>query len=57
MAPVLDAFADQFAAAAPLQRIGRPDDMVGAAVYLASRAGAFVTGAVLTVDGGFAALG
>jgi len=57
MAPVLDAFGEQFAAAAPLQRIGRPDDMVGAAIYLASRAGAFVTAAVIPVDGGFAALG
>jgi NAD(P)-dependent dehydrogenase (short-subunit alcohol dehydrogenase family) len=57
MAPVLDVFAEQFAAAAPLQRIGRPDDMVGAAIYLASRAGAYVTGAVIPVDGGIAGLG
>jgi NAD(P)-dependent dehydrogenase (short-subunit alcohol dehydrogenase family) len=40
------------AAAAPLRRIGRPDDMAGVAVYLASRAGAYVTGAVIPVDGG-----
>ncbi len=37
---------------APLRRIGRPDDMAGVAVYLASRAGSYVTGAVIPVDGG-----
>ncbi|GAC1421584.1 MAG: SDR family oxidoreductase [Candidatus Velthaea sp.] len=36
----------------PLARIGEPDDIAGAAIFLASRAGAFVTGHVLTVDGG-----
>ena len=36
----------------PLGRIGEPDDVAGAAIYLASRAGAFVTGQVLVVDGG-----
>ena len=36
----------------PLGRIGEPDDVAGAAIYLASRAGAFVTGHVLVVDGG-----
>lgn len=36
----------------PLHRIGRPDDMAGVAIYLASRAGAYTTGAVIPVDGG-----
>ena len=40
------------AATSPLGRIGRPDDMAGVAVYLASRAGSYVTGAVIPVDGG-----
>jgi len=40
------------AAGAPLGRIGHPDDMAGVAIYLSSRAGAYVTGAVIPVDGG-----
>jgi NAD(P)-dependent dehydrogenase (short-subunit alcohol dehydrogenase family) len=54
MAATLAAAGDAIAAAAPLRRIGRPDDMAGVAVYLASRAGSYVTGAVIPVDGGLA---
>ena len=36
----------------PLHRLGEPDDIAGAAVYLASRAGAWTTGQTLVVDGG-----
>ncbi len=54
MAATLNAFGDQIAQAAPLRRIGRPDDMAGVAIYLSSRAGAYVTGAVIPVDGGIA---
>jgi NAD(P)-dependent dehydrogenase (short-subunit alcohol dehydrogenase family) len=54
MAVTLERFGDMIAESAPLRRIGRPDDMAGVAVYLASRAGAYVTGAVIPVDGGIA---
>ena len=56
MAATLEAFGGQIAASTPLKRIGRPDDMAGAAIYLASRAGAYLTGAVIPVDGGIASL-
>jgi NAD(P)-dependent dehydrogenase (short-subunit alcohol dehydrogenase family) len=46
MAATLQAFGEQIAANAPLKRIGRPDDMAGAAIYLSSRAGSYLTGAV-----------
>jgi NAD(P)-dependent dehydrogenase (short-subunit alcohol dehydrogenase family) len=57
MAATLDAFGDQIAASAPLKRIGRPDDIAGTAIFLASRAGAYLTGAVIPVDGGIATVG
>lgn len=36
----------------PLGRIGAPDDIAGATLYLCSRAGSYVTGAILPIDGG-----
>jgi NAD(P)-dependent dehydrogenase (short-subunit alcohol dehydrogenase family) len=53
MAATLETFGDAIRASCPLGRIGEPEDMAGAAIYLASRAGAYLTGVVLPVDGGF----
>ena len=52
MAETLNRFRDEIVAACPLGRIGEPADMAGVAIYLASRAGAYLTGTVIPVDGG-----
>jgi NAD(P)-dependent dehydrogenase (short-subunit alcohol dehydrogenase family) len=52
MAATLETFREFIVAASPFGRIGEPEDMAGVAIYLASRAGAWVTGAVIPVDGG-----
>ena len=54
MAATLDTFGEAIAASAPLRRIGRDDDMAGIAIFLASRAGSYLNGAVIPVDGGIA---
>ena len=43
---------DAISAAIPAGRIGTPEDMAGAAIYLASRAGDYVVGSTVIVDGG-----
>lgn len=45
---------DEVARKTPLGRIGRDEDMAGAAIYLASRAGDYVIGDTIAVDGGHA---
>lgn len=44
--------ADQVAKVIPAARVGAAEDMAGAAIYLASRAGDYVVGSTITVDGG-----
>lgn len=44
--------ADEVSKVIPSHRIGTPEDMAGAAIYLASRAGDYVVGATVVVDGG-----
>jgi 3-oxoacyl-[acyl-carrier protein] reductase len=46
-------FLRQRAAAIPLGRLARPEDVAGVVVFLASAAGSYITGQAVTVDGGF----
>jgi NAD(P)-dependent dehydrogenase (short-subunit alcohol dehydrogenase family) len=52
MAVPMAARGEEIAAASPLGRIGRADDMAGVAVFLSGRGSAYITGAVIPVDGG-----
>ena len=54
-APDAAAFRRERTAAHPIGRLGRPEDIAGLAVYLASDESSWVTGAVLPVDGGYVA--
>ena len=54
MAATLKEFGEEIRAANPLGRIGLPGDVGGACIFLASKAGAFVNGATIAVDGGVA---
>ena len=49
---MLENFQKAIEASAPLRRIGKPEDMAGVALYLASPASTYVTGVVIPVDGG-----
>jgi NAD(P)-dependent dehydrogenase (short-subunit alcohol dehydrogenase family) len=49
---LLENHKESIEATCPLNRIGAPSDMAGVAIYLASRAGAYVNGVVIPVDGG-----
>ena len=52
MHETLERFGAAIAASCPMKRIGEPEDMAGTAIFLASRAGAYITGSVIAVDGG-----
>jgi NAD(P)-dependent dehydrogenase (short-subunit alcohol dehydrogenase family) len=47
----------EFLMRTPMRRFGAVDELIGAAVFLASDASSFVTGHLLAVDGGFLASG
>ena len=51
-AGIIDTMGEKIVAGTPLKRAGEPGDMAGVAIYLASPASSFVTGAVIPVDGG-----
>ena len=59
MAFLLDAEGGEelVASSVPKGRIGRPDDVVGAVLFLSSRAGSYLTGAIIPVDGGISTRG
>ncbi|KAH8782526.1 short-chain dehydrogenase/reductase-like protein sdr [Hyaloscypha bicolor E] len=52
MAATLKTFGETIVAGIPLGRIGSPEDVAGACLFLSSRAGAFVNGATIALDGG-----
>jgi len=54
MAETLRVFGDAIKQSCPRGRIGEPEDMAGTAIFLASRASAYITGALIPVDGGIA---
>ena len=54
MAATLAKYKEAIEANIPLNRIGTPEDVAGACLFLSSRAGAYVNGATISLDGGSA---
>ena len=52
MRETLRNFGDAIVSRVPLGRIGSPEDVAGTCIYLSSRAGAYVNGATILLDGG-----
>jgi len=52
MKATLDAFEEQIAGGLPMARIGAAEDVVGACLWLSGKAGEWVTGTVVPIDGG-----
>ena len=52
MAFTLQTVGDEIVKGVPLSRIGTPEDVAGTALFLAGRAGAYVNGATIALDGG-----
>jgi NAD(P)-dependent dehydrogenase (short-subunit alcohol dehydrogenase family) len=52
MAATLKNFREAIEASIPLQRIGSPEDVAGTCLFLSSRAGSYVNGATIALDGG-----
>ncbi|HEX2130650.1 MAG TPA: SDR family oxidoreductase [Actinophytocola sp.] len=55
MNPSVGAFADEQRAVNPMNRFGTPDEVAAGIVFLASPAASYITGTVLTIDGGYLA--
>jgi len=52
MAETYEKFKDAIDGGTPMKRPGKPEDISGVCIYLSSKAGAWVTGSILTIDGG-----
>ena len=52
MAATLETYKETIEAGIPLGRIGTPQDVAGSCLFLSSRAGSYVNGATITLDGG-----
>lgn len=52
MAATLESAGDAIVSGVPLHRIGTPEDVAGTCIFLSSRAGSYVNGATITLDGG-----